>query len=179
MRASVMAGRRYSLCSRIESKPRTPATGQAWTHPCTSLTPSYWQGKPRVTRALGMWIAGGRSRTLGARDLPRPPTILGSAKCLPGLPQIHRRRSPLLGKQWSTILQCDTTGEVAMTYKHAARDLAPIQRLTLHSVDLLRGADHLNTQKTRRLHQVTSQSTRDTANPGPKRTHAARETSAA
>jgi hypothetical protein len=66
-----------------------------------------------------------------------------------------------------------------MTYKHAARDLAPIQRLTLHSVDLLRGADHLNTQKTRRLHQVTSQSTRDTSNLGPKQTHATRETSTA
>jgi hypothetical protein len=66
-----------------------------------------------------------------------------------------------------------------MTYKHAARNLAPIRRLTLQSVDLLRDADHLNTQKTRRLHQVTSQSTRDTANPGPKRTHATRETSTA
>jgi len=66
-----------------------------------------------------------------------------------------------------------------MTYKHAARNLAPIRRLTLHSVGLLRDADHLNTQKTRRLHQVTSQSTRDTANLGPKRTHATRETSTA
>jgi len=63
-----------------------------------------------------------------------------------------------------------------MTYKQAARNLAPIQRLTLHSVDLLRDADHLNTEKTRRAHQVTSQSTRDTANPGPKRTHATHET---
>ena len=66
-----------------------------------------------------------------------------------------------------------------MTYKHAARNLAPIRRLTLQNVGLLRDADHLNIEKTRRLHQVTSQSTRDTANPGPKRTHAARETSAA
>ena len=87
--------------------------------------------------------------------------------------------SPLLGKQWSTVLQCDMTGEVAMTYKHAARDLAPIRRLTLQSVGLLRGADHLNTEKTRRLHQVTSQSTRDTSNLGPKQTHATRETSTA
>ena len=85
----------------------------------------------------------------------------------------------LLGKRGSTVLQYDITGEVAMTYKHAARNLAPIQRLTLHSVDLLRDADHLNTEKTRRAHQVTSQSTRDTANLGPKRTQAARETSAA
>jgi len=38
-----------------------------------------------------------------------------------------------------------------MTYKHAARNLAPIRRLTLQSVDLLRGADHLDTEKTRRL----------------------------
>ena len=66
-----------------------------------------------------------------------------------------------------------------MTSKHAARSRAPIRHLTLHSVDLLRGADHLNTQKTRLLHQVTSQSTRDTAHPGPKRMHAARETSTA
>jgi hypothetical protein len=66
-----------------------------------------------------------------------------------------------------------------MTYKHAARHLAPIQHLTLHRVNLLRDADHLNTQKTRRLHQVTSQSIRDTANPGPKRMHATRETSTA
>ena len=66
-----------------------------------------------------------------------------------------------------------------MTYKHAARDLAPIRRLTLQSVGLLRGADHLNTEKTRRLHQVTSQSTRDTASLGPKQTHATRETSTA
>jgi len=66
-----------------------------------------------------------------------------------------------------------------MTSKHAARDLAPIRRLTLRRVDLLRGADHLNTQKTRLLHQVTSQSTRDTSNLGPNRTHAARETSTA
>ena len=66
-----------------------------------------------------------------------------------------------------------------MTYKHAARNLAPIRRLTLQSVDLLRGADHLNTEKTRRLDQVTSQSTRDTANLGPKRTQPACETSAA
>ena len=66
-----------------------------------------------------------------------------------------------------------------MTYKHAARNLAPIRRLTLQSVDLLRGADHLNTEKTRRLDQVTSQSTRDTANLGPKRTQAARESTEA
>ena len=71
------------------------------------------------------------------------------------------------------------TGEVAVTYQHAARNLAPIRHLTLVSVDLLRGADHLNTEKTRRLHQVTSQLTRDTAHPGPKRTHTTRETSAA
>jgi hypothetical protein len=66
-----------------------------------------------------------------------------------------------------------------MTYKHAARNLTPIQHLALHSVDLLRDADHLNTQTTRRLHHITSQSTRDTANPGPKRTHATHETSTA
>jgi hypothetical protein len=66
-----------------------------------------------------------------------------------------------------------------MTSKHAARNLAPIRGLTLRSVDLLRGADHLNTQKTRRLHQVTSQSTCDTAHPGPKRMPAACQTSTA
>jgi hypothetical protein len=66
-----------------------------------------------------------------------------------------------------------------MTYEHAARNLAPIQHLTLHSVDLFRDAGHLNTQKTRRLHQVTSQSIRDTANSGHKRMHATRETSTA
>jgi hypothetical protein len=65
-----------------------------------------------------------------------------------------------------------------MAYQHAARNLAPIRGITSHSVDLLCGADHLNTETTRRLHQVTRQPTRDIADLGPKRTHAARQTSA-
>jgi len=66
-----------------------------------------------------------------------------------------------------------------MTYVHATRNLAPIRRLTLRTVDLLRSEDHLNTDETRWLGQVTCQSTRDTANLGPKWTRAARESGAA
>jgi hypothetical protein len=66
-----------------------------------------------------------------------------------------------------------------MTYVHATRNLAPIRRITLRTVDLLRSENHLNTDETRWLRQVTCQSTRDTANLGPKWTRAARETSAA
>ena len=136
-------------------------------------------GQAMPYKGPGMWIAGGRRRTLGARgtfqchplSLAAPSAFQACLRSVVGI--------TLLGKSGSTVLQCDITGEVAMTYKHAARDLAPIQHLTLQSVDLLRDADHLNTEKTRRLHQVTSQSTPDTANPGPKRTHATRETSAA
>jgi len=124
----------------------------------------------------GMWIAGGRRHTLSARGtFQHHPLSLAATSafqaCLRSVVGIT-----LQGESGSTVLECDTTGEVAMTYKHAARNLAPIQHLTLHSVDLLGDADHLNTQKTRRLHQVTCQSTRDTANMGPKRTHATRET---
>ena len=136
-------------------------------------------GQAMPCKGPGMWITGGRCRTLSARGtFQHHPLSLAATSafqaCLRSVVGIT-----LQGKSGSTVLQCDTTGEVAMTYKHAARNLAPIQHLTLHSVDLLRDADHLNTQKTRKLHQVTSQSTRDTANPGPKRTHATRETSTA
>jgi hypothetical protein len=136
-------------------------------------------GQAMPYKSPGMWIAGGRRRTLSARrTFQRHPLSLAAPSafqaCLRSVVGIT-----LQGKRGSTVLQCDTTGEVAMTAKHAARNLAPIQHLTLHSVDLLRDADHLNTQKTRRLHHITSQSTRDTANPGPKRTHATRETSTA
>ena len=136
-------------------------------------------GQATPYKGPGMWIAGGRRRTLGARrTFQRHPRSLAAPSafqaCLRSVVGIT-----LQGKSGSTVLQCDTTGEVAMTYKHAARNLAPIRRLTLQNVDLLRDADHLNTEKTRRLHQVTSQSTRDTANLGRKRTQAARETSAA
>ena len=133
-------------------------------------------GQAMPYKGTGMWIAGGRRRTLGARrTFQRHPRSLAAPRaCLRSVVGIT-----LLGKRGSTVLQCDITGEVAMTYKHAARNLAPIRRLTLQNVGLLRDADHLNIEKTRRLHQVTSQSTRDTANPGPKRTHATRETSTA
>jgi len=96
-----------------DHRPRTQVPAEARTHPCTSLTPSYWQGKPRLTRGPGMWIAGDRHRTLGARTTFRrhPDPWQRQGPCGPA--SDPSSALTLLGKRSSIVLQCDMTEEVA------------------------------------------------------------------